>query len=227
MTEEWRDIPGYNGSYQVSDRGRVRSLPREAKHPTGTCRLKGRILKHFFAAFGYHEVGLQGKTFRVHTLVATAFLGPKPKGHETRHGANGIDDNSAANLSYGTRQQNALDQRRDGTHGGSPVIRSDGKRFINITVAAEQTGCSRPNISHVLTGKRKAAGGFGWAYDVEGVLLPSHPTTVRNRKPVTNGSEIFESSLAASKVTGAAQSAISSCCNGKAKTAGGSTWRFV
>jgi len=164
MKEVWKDIPGYEGMYQVSSSGRVRSLDRVLEHPQGAKRLKGKVLKHFFSSFGYHQVGLSGKTTSVHILVAAAFLGPRSKGAEVRHGANGINDNSISNLSYGTRQQNALDQRRDGTHGGRAVKRSDGKEFINLSVAAEETRCSRPNINHVLAGKRNKAGGFSWSY---------------------------------------------------------------
>jgi hypothetical protein len=61
MAEEWRDLSSYEGLYQVSDCGRVRSLDRVVKHPRGPKQLKGRTLKHFFSTFGYHEVGLQGK----------------------------------------------------------------------------------------------------------------------------------------------------------------------
>lgn len=168
MSEKWKDIEGYEGAYQVSDLGRVRSLPREAKHPThGTCQLKGRVLKHFFNNFGYHQVGLSGRTFNVHKLVAEAFLGRRPEGHEVRHGPAGLGDNSVDNLSYGTRQQNALDQRRDGTHGGSPVIRSDGVRFINISVAAEESGTYHSNICKACTGQRNTAGGYSWTYEIQ------------------------------------------------------------
>lgn len=165
MSEIWKDVVGYEGKYQVSSLGRVRSLPRVVKHPTGVCKLKGRILKNFYSDFGYSQVGLEGKTVNVHKLVADAFLGPRGVGVEVRHGANGIDDNSVDNLSYGTRQQNALDQRRDGTHGGTAVRRSDGQVFINVSVAAEQSGTHHGNIVRVCQGKRKSAGGYGWKYE--------------------------------------------------------------
>ena len=84
MTEEvWRDIPGYEGLYQVSDLGRVRSLdrvkeyyPRDRK--AYTKNVEGRILKLYCDPRGYRFVGLQTKgereRFLVHRLMAMAFL---------------------------------------------------------------------------------------------------------------------------------------------------------
>lgn len=227
MNEEWRDIPGYEGYYQVSSFGRVRSIDRTIQHPKGPKKLKGKILKHFFSQFGYHQVGLCGKTYMVYFLVASAFLGSCPEGQEIRHGPNGIDDNSVSNLSYGTRQQNALDQRRDHTDGGRPVIRSDGVIFQSISIAAEETNTYHSNIIKVCTGSRPSAGGFGWSYYIEEIETPKHPKTFRNRKSVTDGTKTFESSYAASKVTGIPQPSISACCNGKIKTASKRVWRYT
>lgn len=103
MSEEWRDISGYEGAYQVSDLGRVRG-PR------------GRILRAGIASHGYPTVCLgRGNTRTVHSLVARAFLGPTPEGHEIRHKDGARTNAALANLHFGTRTENILDAVRQGT----------------------------------------------------------------------------------------------------------------
>jgi hypothetical protein len=168
--ERWRDVVGYEGLYQVSDQGKVRSVDRVVSHGRyGAANLKGRILRLMLASRCGH-LGLTlynggvGQIVKVHRLVAAAWIGPCPVGYEVRHGPNGITNNSVSNLSYGTRSENNYDERRDGTHKGRCVVRSDGKEFISLRVAAEESGCSYQNIWACCKGKRKTTGGYGWAY---------------------------------------------------------------
>ncbi len=170
MNEQWRDVVEYEGYYQVSDLGRVRSIDRVVLHGWGgPKRLKSRILQstprnqHGHLAVNLCKNGID-RTIYVHQLVAEAWIGPCPKGQRVRHGLNGKLDNSVSNLCYGTPSEDGLDMRRDGTHTGCPVRRSDGVEFINITVAAEESSCNRSLICAVCRGRRKTAGGFGWAY---------------------------------------------------------------
>ena len=76
--EAWADIKGYEGSYQISSHGRVRSLARVVPHPRGDLHLKGRILKSGLASHGYLTVALlkngKQKTHSVHVLVATEYV---------------------------------------------------------------------------------------------------------------------------------------------------------
>lgn len=165
--ERWRDIIYYVGLYQVSDLGRVSSLDRVVTGPWGPCKLKGRILRpalsssHLVVAL--YKDGIP-TTKRVHQLVAQAWIGPCPDGMEVCHGPNGKLDNSVSNLRYDTRSNNALDCRRDGTHGGRPVRRSDGVEYINMRVAAEESGCNPGHICNVCRGISKTTGGYGWEY---------------------------------------------------------------
>ena len=123
MTELWLPVVGFEGCYEVSDRGRVRSLHRIVKHPREGYerRLKGRMMALQISRTncGYRTVRLYqdgvGKTFTVHSLVAEAFIGPCPEGQEVLHGAAGVLNNSVENLSYGTHTENMRDKRRDGT----------------------------------------------------------------------------------------------------------------
>ena len=114
--EEWRDVPNYEGAYEVSDLGRVRSMDRVTIHGH---RARGRVLKQCRDPRGYMCVALwsagKGRTWSIHQLVAAAFLGPRTEGQEVLHGPGGQIDNRRANLSYGTSQQNSDDELRDGT----------------------------------------------------------------------------------------------------------------
>lgn len=165
MTEEWRDIPGYEDMYQVSDLGRVRSLDRVVKHPIADNTLKGKVLKQVPNPAGYLKVNLCGKTYEVARLVMLSFVGPRPNGLVIRHGPAGKQNNSAANLCYGTQRENTLlDNRRDGTDGGRKVVRDDGEVFQSVVMASEASNTSRGNITHACQGRQKTAGGFGWRY---------------------------------------------------------------
>ncbi len=120
--ERWQPIAGYEGLYEVSDQGQVRSLPRVVDKSSGNrYSVAGRILKQSVKLpYGHKRVFLSkhGKltTFYVHCLVADAFLGPRPADLYVCHGRNGVEDNSAANLCYQSPKQNQLDRFRDGTN---------------------------------------------------------------------------------------------------------------
>ena len=104
------------------------------------------------------------QTIYVHQLVAAAWIGPRPSGQQVRHGSSGKLDNSVSNLCYGTQSEDGLDRRRDGTHHGRAVRRSDGVEFINMAIAAEETGCWDQTIWAVCNRRCNTAGGYGWEY---------------------------------------------------------------
>lgn len=119
--EQWRPVVGFEGIYEVSDLGRVRSVPRERVSVNGhTRKYPGRIRLLDKDRHGYPLITLSrdGKNvkFPVHQLVARAFIGPKPEGMEVRHLNDVRDDNRAANITYGTRSQNMYDSIQNGTH---------------------------------------------------------------------------------------------------------------
>lgn len=120
MQELWLPVVGYEGLYEVSDQGRVKSVDRLKKSKGGSqCVWRGRVLTQFKRT-RYWSVRLSRENkavnCHVHHLVARAFLGEKPEGQIVLHGAGGSSDNSLANLSYGTHKQNSLDKHRDGTY---------------------------------------------------------------------------------------------------------------
>ena len=118
MQELWLPVPGWEGLYDVSDLGRVKSLDRTDRRGR---QVTGRILKICYDSDGYPIVGLSRDrttlTQKVHCLVAAAFIGPRPEGLIVLHGSKSRADNRACNLRYGTHQQNTADRLRDGTYG--------------------------------------------------------------------------------------------------------------
>jgi len=122
MVEEWRPVVGYEGLYEVSSLGRVRSVDRVVVGSRGCQKpLKGKLLKqHAHPKNIYIKVRLskegQDKNWDVHRLVAFAFLGSPPEGHIVCHGPKGRRCNEITNLSWGTREKNnGPDMLRDGT----------------------------------------------------------------------------------------------------------------
>lgn len=118
--ERWLPVPGYEGVYEVSDQGRVRSLDRITTHGR---RRKGMVLIPSATDKGYLHVGLHlggsHDRYFIHRLVLRAFEGEAPAGHEARH-LNGVPpDNALSNLAWGTHLENMRDQREHGTHRNS------------------------------------------------------------------------------------------------------------
>lgn len=120
--EVWLPVSDYEGLYEVSNHGQVRSLPRVVDKSSGNqYTVAGRILRQVEKKpYGHKRVWLskRGKltTFYVHCLVAEAFLGPRPIGCYVCHGVGGVFDNSSSNLCYQSPVDNQLDRFRDDTH---------------------------------------------------------------------------------------------------------------
>lgn len=115
--EIWKDIPGYEGRYQASSMGRIRSMDRIItcggdKHRSHQRSVKGRILRpgrfcksgHLSVVLGHGENGSP-----VHQLIALTFIGVCPDGMEVLHCNGNPTDNRLENLRYGTRTENILD----------------------------------------------------------------------------------------------------------------------
>ncbi|MDK7147208.1 NUMOD4 motif-containing HNH endonuclease [Corynebacterium kroppenstedtii] len=119
--ERWRPVVDYEGIYEVSDQGRVRSLDRIITQHDGMKRpMRGRILRQQVRDDGHTQVVMKymgvAATRKVHRLVAMAFLGPCPEGMEVCHNNGNPADNRLSNLRYGTRSENMYDRVKHGDH---------------------------------------------------------------------------------------------------------------
>jgi hypothetical protein len=119
--EIWKDIPGYERCYQVSNEGRVRSLDRAITQMSRwgalyTKFVDGVDLRPGRMPAGHMSVSLgRNNSQCVHKLVLLAFVGPAPEGQECLHKNGDSSDNRLENLRWGTRSDNIRDAVRHGT----------------------------------------------------------------------------------------------------------------
>lgn len=178
MEEIWKDIKGYEGLYQVSNFGRVKSLSRKRNRPNENATITERILSLGYNAQGYALCVLykdkKTKTLRVHRLVAEAFI-PNPNNypivnHKDENPANNRADNLewcsySYNQSYGT----VCSRKSDAMTNGKTSVKieqytTDNRYVKTYPSLAEARRNGYSNISKCLNGKRKTAGGFKWRY---------------------------------------------------------------
>ena len=181
--EEWRDIKGYEGLYQVSNTGKVKSLGNGKSNNSNNN--KERILKENEDK-GYLKVNLykdgKRKSYLMHVLVATAFC-ENPKGYtEVNHINEDKLDNRAENLefcsrsynvNYGTRNKKAgkkiAEKNTNNPKLSKPVIginKVSGLivEFPSAMEASRQLGINSSSICSCLKGRIKSAGEFYWIY---------------------------------------------------------------
>lgn len=165
MKEEWKDIKSYEGLYQISNLGRVKSLNYNKTNTIsvlkpGKCR-------------GYLQVSLckngEHKYFKVHRLVAQAFI-PNPNNykevnHKDEDKTNNRVDNlewctSKYNSNYGTRNKRASEKRKGSKNPKAHRVQcsTTGKKFNCIKEATEYYLINSSSISACCRGKRKSAG---------------------------------------------------------------------
>ncbi len=123
LKEIWKAIPGYEGKYEASTLGRIRSVDRivySRNWHTGISFkriIKGKILHPGrYCKSGHLSVvlGHNAKGSPVHQLIMRTFVGDCPKGYEVLHKNGNPEDNRLINLHYGTRTENILDVYRQG-----------------------------------------------------------------------------------------------------------------
>lgn len=187
--EEWRDVPGYEGLYMVSNMGEVKSIFYH----------KGIILKSSAIKSGHSGVTLCKNGIRtrlsVHRIIAEAFI-PNPDNlpqvnHKDENPRNNCVENLEwctvkYNANYGTRNSRISKQMLNNPKISKSIVQLDKKNNIVCMYpsAAEtdrQTGIGRQNIIHccLRDGHRKTAGGYKWEY-AENI----HPFVLRLMKDV-------------------------------------------
>ena len=173
MTEIWLPIEGYENLYEVSNLGRVRRLESVVNGKAGSKRkVSGKILKPRTHRTGYLFVNLckNGirRNFFIHRLASAAFNPNPGKKPCVNHLDENKQNNSVENLEWCTQKENV--------NYGTGIKRSSEKRskqvlcvelnqiFPSLNEAARQLRLSVGNISNVLAGRSKTAGGYHWEF---------------------------------------------------------------
>jgi hypothetical protein len=175
--EIFKDIEGYEGLYQVSNLGNVKSYHKYKE---------GKILSPGLKTEGYKYVHLHsGKNFYIHRLVAQAFL-PNPLNKPQVNHINGIKaDNRLDNIEWATSSENRIHAYKTGLQKGHPTNQKKGadnprstpvvqlnlngefiQNYAGVCEVARQIGGHQGNIAACCNGKRKTAYGYKWKYKI-------------------------------------------------------------
>ena len=244
--ELWKDVKDYEGLYQVSTLGRVRSLDKyvNTKNRNVDKVLKrGKILKPTYNQDGYLTVSLykdgKGTRFLVHRLVAEAFISNPLNLPVINHKDEVKDNNHPYNLEWCTDEYNK--------NYGTAIKRSAEKRskkvyqydlqgnLINVwasTMDCDRNGYDHRTISACCLGKLKTHQNFIWSYkpienfDINNYKNKSEPKTLYQYDMYYNLIRVWDSVSEASR-NGFDKANISKCCSGKEKFHKGFIWSYT
>lgn len=178
--EIWKDIQGYENSYEVSNLGRVRSKSRKRPFGRGFKVYEGKILKQATDKDGYKKISLskegKKKRFMIHRLVANEFI-ENPNDLPVINHKDGIkDNNNVINLEWVTYSENTQHAFNTGlckpSNGGTNkhVAMVDNKtgitikEFDSIAEASEYSGHSIPRISYSANKEANSVEDFVWRF---------------------------------------------------------------
>lgn len=161
MTERWRDVVGYEGMYDISTHGRLRSYLRQRMRPmTQPAVLKPYVPKRTGYPMYLLSKGGQEKWRTAHSLVLESFVGPRPDGLECCHNDGDRRNAKLDNLRYDTRTANVRDCLKHGTlrtrangHQWTKIPLSEIARIVDgdepATVLAKEYGVGYSAISSI------------------------------------------------------------------------------
>lgn len=176
--EVWKDIQSYEGFYQVSSLGRIRSLNRTVRNRLGFTIAKGKVLSGV-SKNGYLRVQLfkegRWKSYPIHRLVANAFLSNSNSMPEVNHKNEDKGDNRVDNLEWCDRKQNCnygTRTKRQSEKLSKKVLQLtiDGKLVSSFKSTAEVfrvLGFRSSHISECCNGIRTISYGYKWRYSNE------------------------------------------------------------
>lgn len=176
-TENWKPVIGYEGLYEISNKGLIRSIDRVIQRNGASHRIKGRILSIYTDNLGYQRITLskEGKlhTMCIHKLVAEAFI-PNPENKPCiDHIDTNPSNNCVDNLRWCTHSENMNNsvtlQHLKECRITKPVLQYDLKdnfiaEYISGREAARQVNIQQASLVRCLQGTQKTAGGYKWRY---------------------------------------------------------------
>ena len=179
MNEIWKDIAGYEGLYQISSLGRVKSLGNKSNHKKPIILKQSLVMQYLCVGLTKNS---KGKMYKVHRLVADAFI-PNPKNKPQVNHINGNKiDNRVENLEWNTESENLKHAFKNGLkkqYIGSENSRSKQVKQIEIKTnvvinvfgsireAERITGVPHSNITKCCNNDYKSAGGYIWRFSDE------------------------------------------------------------
>lgn len=171
MNEIWKDVEGYEGLYQVSNLGRVKSLGNNKNRKEKIMKISKN--KDGYLYIDFHRNG-KHKKFLIHRLVAQTFLDnpnnlPQVNHKDENPTNNSVDNlewcNSKYNNNYGTRNNKASNTL------SKPILQFTKtgefiRKWDSATQVKKEIGINQGDISNCLKGNLKTAGGYKWCYAV-------------------------------------------------------------
>lgn len=170
MKEIWKDIAGYEGFYQVSNLGRIKTVAHWQTYANGDRHFyRERIRKPGIGPTGYLTIrlGSIGREAGVHRFVAEAFI-PRIEGkNDVNHIDGDKTNNQVENLEWCTRKENMLHCHtvlgKEPGHKKVPVrCVETGEVFESLSAAGREKKVNIPHLCEALKGNRKSAGGYHW-----------------------------------------------------------------
>lgn len=170
--EIWKDIQGYEGLYQVSNLGRIKSIPHliKANKDGGKRITEGKILSQNKGWHNYMWVALckegKTKTFSVHRLVAIAFIKNLNNYPAVNHKDGNKSNNNESNLEWVSNSENQLHASKNGLFKRTKRVKciETGIIYFSSGEAQRQLQINGRTIRNVCSGVGETAGGFHWEY---------------------------------------------------------------